>query len=194
MNHDEHLDNILDEALSEYREAEPLAGLEDRVLHRLRLQPEPRSVTWWKWAAVAACAVMLAFAVWLASRPQVSTAQPGAEARNLDVPPQAKPSAHTPRSAPQSPRQLPKESARNTYNRAPTSTATHSQLEAVTNPGGDSPRLPAPLTGEERQLLALAQTHPDALRALSQEDQPIAIAPLNIQPLPSEANPNGDNE
>ena len=194
MNHDEYLDNILDEALSEYRHAEPLAGLEDRVLHRLQLQPQERRVAWWKWAAVAACAAMLAFAVWLALRPQVPTAQPGTEARNLDVaPPETKPAAQTPRSAPQSPRELPKESARNTGNRVLTSTTRQSLVAAVNARDGDAARLPAPLTREERQLLALAQTHPDALRAISQEDQPIAIAPLNIQPLPSEANPNGDN-
>ncbi len=194
MNHDEHLDNILDEALSEYREAEPLAGLEDRVLHRLQLQPHERPVAWWKWAAIAACAVVLAFAVWLTSRPHAPTAQPGTEARNLAVPAETKPTAQTPRSAPPLPRELPKESGRNTGNRVLPSTTSQSPIAAVNNRGSDSAPSPAPLTGEERQLLALAQTHPDALRAISQEDRPIAIAPLNIQPLPSEANPNGDNE
>ena len=43
MNHDEHFDNILDEALSEYRDAEPLAGLEHRVLNGSRRNP-PRAV------------------------------------------------------------------------------------------------------------------------------------------------------
>jgi hypothetical protein len=193
MNHDEHLDNLLNQALSEYRDAEPLAGLEARVLQRLHLQLHGRRVAWWKWTAIVACAAMLAFAVWLALRPHVPTAPPLAETRNLDVPPETKPAAQTPRSAPQSPRELSKESARNTDHRVLTSTTRQSPVAAVNDRGGDSARLPTPLTGEERQLLALAQTHPDALRAISQEDQPIAIAPLNIQPLPSEANPNGDN-
>ena len=59
MNDNEQLDNILDEALSAYREAEPLAGIEDRVLQRLRLQPEARRFASWKWGAVAACAAVL---------------------------------------------------------------------------------------------------------------------------------------
>ena len=41
MNDNEQLDNILDEALSEYREAEPLAGLESRVLQRTAGQRSP---------------------------------------------------------------------------------------------------------------------------------------------------------
>ena len=35
MNYQDHLE-ILDTALGEYRDAEPLAGMEDRVLRRLR--------------------------------------------------------------------------------------------------------------------------------------------------------------
>jgi hypothetical protein len=193
MNHDEHLDNLLDDALSEYRDAEPLAGLEARLLQRLHLQPQQRRVAWWKWATVAACAATLAFAVWLALRPQVPTAPPQTETHKLDVPPETQPAAQTPRSAPQSPRELPKESARNTDRRVLTATTRQSRVAPIKDRGDDSAPLRAPLTGEERQLLALAQTHPDALRAISQADQPIAIAPLNIQPLPSEANLNGDN-
>ncbi len=193
MNHDEHLDTLLDGALSEYRDAEPLAGLEARVLQRLPLQPQGHRVAWWKWATVAACAATLAFAVWLALRPQVPTTPPLAATRNLDVSPHTHPASQTPRSALQSRREPSTESARNTDHRVLTSTTPRPQLAAVANASDESAPLPAPLTSEERQLLALAQTHPDALRAIAQEDRPIAIAPLNIQPLPSEANSNGDN-
>lgn len=193
MNNDKHLDNLLDEALSEYRDAEPLAGLESRVLQRLHLLPQGRRVAWWKWATVAACAATLAFAVWLGLRPHVPTAQPLAETRNIEVPPETQPAAQTPRSAPQSPRQPPTEPARKTDHRVLTSTTLQPPVAAPKNRANESAPLSAPLTGEERQLLALAQAHPDALRELAREDQRIAIAPLNIQPLPSEANPNGDN-
>jgi hypothetical protein len=193
MNHDEHLDNLLDDALSEYRDAEPLAGLEGRTFQRLDLQTRQRQIAWSKWATVGACAATLAFAVWLGLRPRVPAAPPLAATRNLDVSPQTQPAAETPRSAPPSRREHPTESARNNGNRVLTSTSRQSPLTAIADRGDNSAHLPPPLTRDERQLLALAQTHPEALRAIAQEDQPIAIAPLNIQPLPSEANPNGDN-
>jgi hypothetical protein len=194
MNDNPQLDKILDQALGEYRDAEPLAGLKDRVLQRLRLQPEESPIRWWKWGMVAACAAMLAFAAWLGLRsyaPHGSVAPQQTQARNVDVPPATSPAAETPR-------------ALGSSNHAPLQ---HSRIQAqvarsagapmqVSRPhdkGSDLPNPPAPLTGEERQLLALAQTHPDALRSLSQQDQPIAITPLTIQPLPSEASENGDN-
>ncbi len=193
MSHDEHLDSLLDDTLSEYRDAEPLAALEARTLQRLHLQPQQRQIAWWKWATVAACAATLAFAAWLGLRPQVPAAPRVAATRNLDVSPRTQPAAETPRSAPPSRREPPAESARNAGNRVLTSTSRQSPVTAIANRGDNFAHLPPPLTRDERQLLALAQTHPDALRAIAQADQPIAIAPLNIQPLPSEANLNGDN-
>ena len=54
MNHDEHLDNFLDEALSEYRDAEPLAGLESRVLRRLQASKPARAGFWLRCGIAAA--------------------------------------------------------------------------------------------------------------------------------------------
>ncbi len=193
MNNDEQLDNILDEALSAYREAEPLAGIEERVLQRLRLEPERLQIASWKWGAVAACIAMLAFAAWLGLRghgSQGPVARQQTQATNVDVPPEARPAAETRRKVANKP-------ARRPQNRIPAQvargTGTPVQVARLDDSGREPPHLPQPLTGEERQLLALAQAHPDALRSISQEDKPIAIAPLTIQPLPSEANQNGDN-
>jgi hypothetical protein len=200
MNDNQQLDNILDDALSEYRDAEPLAGLEDRVLQRLHVQPVDRRTTEWKWAAVALCAAMLAFAVWLGSRRYAlhgPVDRQQTEATNVDVPPEAKPAAETPRAlpnqhAPQPQSRIQAKSAWKAGERLSASAKTQIQVARL----DDNPReshLSAPLTGEERQLLALAQARPDVVRAIAQEDQPIAITPLAIQPLPSEANENGDN-
>src|SRR5262249_26271308 len=52
----EDLDRWLDLALRERANAEPRAGLEDRVLARLATEP-PRTIIWWP--AVAAVAVLL---------------------------------------------------------------------------------------------------------------------------------------
>ncbi len=192
MNNNQQLDNLLDEALSAYREAEPLAGIEDRVLQRLRLQPGERRRLWWKWGAVAACVAMLAFAAWLGLRghePQGPVARQQT-ASNVDVPPEAKAAAETPRKiaskpAPQPHTNIPAKVAQ--------SAGEPMQVARLDDNGRESPHPPQPLTGEERQLLALARAHPAALRSISQADQPISIAPLSIQPLPSEANQNGDN-
>ena len=65
MTHNDEFDKVLDDALSEYREAEPLAGLEDRVLQRLQLQTEQRRKLWWRWSAIAAAAAALIIAAWI---------------------------------------------------------------------------------------------------------------------------------
>lgn len=193
MNNNQQLDNLLDQALSAYREAEPLAGIEDRVLQRLRMQPKESRTAWWKWAALAMCAAVLAFAVWLGSRshaPQGPVARQQTQARNVNLPPEAKPAAKTSRAVTN--RHAPQVQIR-IQARVSLGAGTPAQLGRLDDNRRESPHMAAPLTGEERQLLALAQSHLDALRAISAEDQPIAIAPLTIQPLPSQANQNGDN-
>jgi hypothetical protein len=192
MNDNEQLDSILDEALSTYRDAEPLAGIEGRVLHRLRMQPGQSRTTWWKWGSVAACVAMLAFAAWLGLRShgsQTPVARQQTQASNVDIRPETRPPAEIPR-------KVTNLRARQPKNGIPAQVARTADLPVqvahLDYNRRESPQLPAPLTVEERQFLALAQAHPDALRSISQEDQPIAIAPLTIQPLPSETNHNGD--
>ena len=72
MRNDE-LDQVLDGALAGYSSAEPLAGLEDRVLNRVHAERAAPRVGRWVWAAgVAVLAGMIATAVlWVgqASRP-----------------------------------------------------------------------------------------------------------------------------
>jgi len=53
------LELMLDAALAEYGAVEPLSGLEERVLSRLRSEQE-RARPWWMWAAVAAAAILVA--------------------------------------------------------------------------------------------------------------------------------------
>jgi hypothetical protein len=63
-------DHLLDKALSEYGNAAPRDGLEQRLLARLAEQPE-RSWNWrWLWAAVPVMAAIL-IAIFLATRPPV---------------------------------------------------------------------------------------------------------------------------
>ena len=75
MKPDEDFDNLLDDALTEYRDAEPLAGLEHRVLRRLRCQTERRRATRLAWSAAAvATAALLAIAAWLGLQERVHRA------------------------------------------------------------------------------------------------------------------------
>ena len=54
------LDDQLDAALAQYTAIEPRAGLENRVLARLKAeQDRPTAVPWWRWAAVVAVAVIV---------------------------------------------------------------------------------------------------------------------------------------
>src|SRR5579884_2289713 len=76
MNHNDKLDTLLDHALREYREAEPLAGMEARILQRIAAQVEPRSRRWTWILATAAAAAVVVVALWLGlrERPQQQTA------------------------------------------------------------------------------------------------------------------------
>jgi hypothetical protein len=201
MNDNEQLDNILDEALSAYREAEPLAGLEDRVLQRLRLQPESRRIASWKWGALAACAVLLSIVAWLGWHghgTQTKARPQPIEVRNNVAPPETKTatgSADTGSSnaAPQRLSKSQAKSGQDANEQRLGAESRRAQALIQNDREREYSREPVPLTREERQLLAVAQTHPDALQTIAHEDQPISIAPLTIQPLPSEANQNGDN-
>jgi|GEM_PF-3515435 len=62
---DQQLDSLLDSALAQYGAAEPLHGMERRVLGRLREEPARRA--WWMWGgAVAAVLAAVVVAVLLA--------------------------------------------------------------------------------------------------------------------------------
>ncbi len=60
---DKELDDILQKALASYSAAEPLSGLEERILARVRGTRVRRQVGVWAWAAVA---LSLACFCWLA--------------------------------------------------------------------------------------------------------------------------------
>jgi hypothetical protein len=68
------LDRMLDAALGEYGAAEPLAGLEERVLGRLREEKLARP--WWVWGAVATAAAMVLVVLLLTTRSEKVSAPP----------------------------------------------------------------------------------------------------------------------
>lgn len=73
---EKQLDGLLDSALARYGGAEPLHGLEERVLGRLRGQRERRA--WWLWGGAAAAALAAVVVVVLMMRPAEKTPVVGA--------------------------------------------------------------------------------------------------------------------
>jgi hypothetical protein len=192
MTHNDDFDQVLDDALAEYRDAEPLAGLEDRVLQRLQLQAERRRNVWWRWSAIAAAAAALAVPAWIGwgdrtqhvSAPSVvGKRMPPIEGRS----PQAE--AHATRQLPVIKRTP---VARTASPHVPIVVAT--QLSNKHLPMRGQFPSPAPLKPEERMLLALAKTHPEILLDKPDDEKEIVIAPINIKPLVDEtAGSQGEN-
>src|SRR5215469_1144541 len=65
---DHEFDALLHEALKEYRDAEPVSGVENRILRRLTEQHAGYRMHWLKWVAVATSATAMAACVWIATR------------------------------------------------------------------------------------------------------------------------------
>jgi hypothetical protein len=84
---DKRLDEMLDAALAEYGAVEPLRGLEERVLGRLRGAEARRP--WWIWGAVATAVVAVAIAALLLERPAQRSAPPVVEKQPAVTAPQA---------------------------------------------------------------------------------------------------------
>jgi hypothetical protein len=186
MRYKDEFDQILDDALAEYREAEPLAGLEDRVLQRLRLQAERRRKLWWRWSAITAVAAALVVAAWIGlgnrTRQEVVTSSvvqkqvPPIEPQSRTADARA---ANEQRAA--KPTVLAKSVSHGARVPTPAQFAAEHAAMGKQFPSG------APLKPEERMLLVLATTHPEILMDMPDDDKEIAIAPISIKPLVDEA-------
>ncbi len=185
MKHSDEFEDILHGALAEYRDAEPLAGLEDRVLCRLRLAADHRRKLLWRWSALAAAAAMLTIAVWLGVSARARHTPSPAAATHKPAPPaepQRKPSvsAAAHRGAASS---VP--AVKTARTKQPHVSASSPRVSLQRAPRREEFPMPTPLTSSERSLLALAQTHPAALQGLQEQDidKQIDIAPIAIEPL-----------
>ena len=187
MNYNDELDPVLEDALAEYRDAEPLDGVEERVLHRMRLAQRQRRNLWYRSSAALACAALVAFAAWigLQRRPgeivqpeQNLTQRP---APSLTVPDATKAVSRSAREGAQSGQAL-------SANVGRAGTVAVSRPQMLAN-RGVVPRLrpgqfptPSPLTSEERALIAVARTYPQVFES-SGADADVTIAPIDVQPL-----------
>ena len=192
MTHNDEFDQILDDALAEYREAEPLAGLEARVLQRLRLQTERRRKPVWRWSAIAAAAAALVIVAWIGlgnhARQELvplSVAQKQAPAASAGLGTIGTLAVNQP-----SAKRLVRSQTLHSIHGS-----TGEKLAAMRQPPArEQFPLPAPLQPEERMLLALATIHPEVLRDKAGDDTAVVIAPINIKPLVDETGSNqGEN-
>jgi hypothetical protein len=166
MQNNDELDRTIDSALAGYSDAEPLAGLEDRVLHRVRLAEAGRRrvLGWAVVIAVAASVVMAAIVVWAPRHSESKIYIVGLPAVARPVP------------AAEKPRVAPKQRVKS-HRLRPRPLLKQNQFPA-----------PTPITTEERAVLAFAELSPkdaeDAFRKRS--DEPIEIQPIQIPPLRSD--------
>ena len=162
----DELDRLIDGALASYADAEPLAGLEDRVVNRVRVVGARRRIFGWGMGlAVAAAVVVVGIGIRTEQR---TVPKPAAVARGTNVAP--------PVAAIQRAMRIP---AR-VRARRPKPLPKLKQFPA-----------PAPMTAEERAFVAFVQRDPnEAQRTFAvlrkRADEPIEIQPIQIAPLQSD--------
>lgn len=190
MNYNDEFDSVLEEALAEYRDAEPLDGVEERVLHRMRLAQQQRRNLWYRSCAALACAALVAFAAWIGlQRRPGEIVQP-----EQDVAQQPAPSSSTVPDATKTASRFAREGAQSVHG-ALSANVGRASTVAVSRPQmladrGAVPRLrlglqfptPSPLTSEEQALIAVARRYPQVFES-SGADADVTIAPIDVQPL-----------
>ena len=163
MRNDErdNIESLLDDALASYSRQEPRPGLEQRVLDRIQADASPRLVfPRWAWVIPAAACLLWAGVLWTRHAATPVRVQPAHVTVARAIPP----------SRQETPRIVHRPHKRQALPRLP-------QFPA-----------PAPVTNEERALLAFVTRAPkEAQAALIDAPQldvePIRIEEIKIQPL-----------
>jgi hypothetical protein len=168
----DQLEGMLDDALSVYSGAEPLAGLEDRVLHRLRtIEATRRRPPGWAFAFVAAAALALVAIVMTVPR------NPAPKPRDIartEVPAPARPVVV----------EEPRVARKHRHSRITARRASFSEPL----PKQEQFPTPAALTAEEQALRSFVERDPaQAQQVFAQlrkrTNDPIEIQPIQIAPL-----------
>ncbi len=166
----DQLDSMLEDALDGYSRAEPLAGLEERVLHRVRAAEAPRRrPAGWALAFAAAAALVLVTIVARVPR------NPAPNTRNIaraQIPSPARLAAKV-----EEPR-VAREHRRGRI----------AAKRVAPVPKQEQFPAPAPLTADEQALRSFVERHPaEAQQVFAQlqkrSNEPIQIEPIQIAPL-----------
>lgn len=152
------LDRLMDGALASYSTEEPLAGLEQRVMTRVRAEGAAARTGIWRWAAavaaVAAAVLILTVMLWRRPAPPPRIAERTA------------------------PKQVQVATSTDPVKPAPRTVRRKRQAQSK----------PAPLSTEERALMALAALTPELQRAAlidlqKTKTEPIQITEIRIEPI-----------
>ena len=178
------IDDLVEQSLDRRREIEPLRGLEERLLARLR---SPRQVWWagWAWGLASAAAVLaIAVAVFrIGSHHRPAPTPPIARMRELVTPRVVSPPANAKPLGPS--RTSGRSTLRSMRPRNPS--ARQEGGVAPSEPRKDVFPTPRPATEQEQLLLRFIQEAPKpVLLALIEEGRavsPIEIKELNVLPL-----------
>ncbi len=186
--HHTFVDELLDSALARYRSAEPRPGLEERVLGRLRAEPEPKPWLGWTWrlaAGVAVFAIVVATAHWA----RWTVFAPGTPARISGGSPTEMSKSSASVSVSRS--EVTKPVASPTARKMKSRTVRQAALRRVAEPRGDVFPSPAPLSEQERLLIAYLKLNSSrallAFHSGDEEIEEIQIKPLEIKPLETES-------
>lgn len=190
MRQTNEFDQLLDEALSEYRDAEPLSGLADRVMQRLQTPKRNiRAGLTWTFAAALAIAVVVVVVVFFQRKTAREEVRQQAHVQQPTSPSLAK---NVPGSQPAA--QPAKLSQRHQWAGHEGPTTNGIAAARIVPARREQFPIPAPLSADERALLQLARTAPEILQAPARSDAEIAIAPIEISPLADEkAGAKGEN-
>jgi hypothetical protein len=183
MKHHEEFDELMHDALGEYREAEPLAGMEARVLERLHSQAVECRRAWWMWGAIATCAALVLIGVWLGVKnptppkeggvghPAPPVVAVGPASRGPDLPLESEARAQPPIAA------------QNVRKPGPAVATAVMHPAAVVEVRPAVFPLPTTLSPEERAFMAALQKAPDSASVAPGQDKEITIAEIEIKPL-----------
>src|SRR5579872_6059780 len=164
----DELDRMIDGTLAGYVDAEPLGGIEERVLNRVRAA-ETGGKRLWRWAAACAVAASIVWAVVTLREQAPAPAKPVQVAREPKTsPPRLAASTDKPEI------RLHGVRTRRAQKHQPSTPPKLEQFPAH-----------APLSDEERALMAFVRQHPaEAREAFSdlrkRSDNPVEIQPIEI--------------
>ncbi len=176
-------DDVLSEALSEFREAEPRAGLAGRLKAGVGAAEHAPRFAWWKWAAVAAAAVLM-IAFWIA-RPKA----PVPVAHKEEAPAHTAPVQKVEKK--QEVAVVPKVERRSVAKVHRAVERVKSEQAVAVQAAGRNVPFPVPrqLSPEEKALVQLARNQPVVLVQTQQAQEqfekkvPIEIQGLQVEPI-----------
>lgn len=158
------VERVLGEGLARYAGQEPLAGLEQRVLDRVRGEGAARRAGFRRWgfiaAGVAVAALVAAAVLWMTPHPPEAIPS---LARVMGPPPDLASSNQAPRMADARP--------------------VKKHRIAAGLPRRRQFPTPAPISSEERALLALAARAPDLARRAFAHSKPLSIEPIRLEEI-----------